>query len=123
MKCIKCESSSSIIGKIISTNGAIQVREVCLECGTNQRGNGKNIPHSDVPNLDDLPILDDYRAYAIPCEVIGCICCETECHHWAPRHLFREECEYWPHSYLCKKHHAQWHRIVTPNMAGIQANE
>lgn len=36
-------------------------------------------------------------------------------HHWAPKHLF-DDAYSWPTSYLCKKHHKEWHTKVTPQM-------
>lgn len=50
------------------------------------------------------------------CSVFGCHIRATEHHHWAPYHLFGNDANYWPMSYLCKEHHAEWHKKVTPQM-------
>ncbi len=35
----------------------------------------------------------------------------AEAHHWAPKSVFGEiESDDWPISYLCQKHHAEWHQ-------------
>lgn len=43
----------------------------------------------------------------------------TEYHHWAPqayRDRFGPEWNHWPTVFLCRKHHRQWHEIVTPTL-------
>lgn len=55
-----------------------------------------------------------------PCEVCGAED-QTEYHHWAPRHLFGDDCDNWPKSTLCQKCHVRWHQIVTPNMGSPHA--
>jgi hypothetical protein len=50
-----------------------------------------------------------------PCEVCGSTD-KIEEHHWAPWHLFGEEAEKWPKSYLCQPCHVRWHQTVTPDM-------
>ncbi len=40
----------------------------------------------------------------------------TENHHWAPRGIFGQECEKWPQDWLCKRHHDEWHVLVTPSL-------
>jgi hypothetical protein len=43
------------------------------------------------------------------------LCCEkcggqsAEIHHWAPRHIFKEDSETWPTSPLCVRCHREWH--------------
>jgi hypothetical protein len=37
-------------------------------------------------------------------------------HHWAPRHLFGDECDGWPLAFLCRPCHVEWHQRVTPDM-------
>jgi hypothetical protein len=33
----------------------------------------------------------------------------AELHHFAPWHIWGEECENWPKEYLCVSHHREWH--------------
>jgi hypothetical protein len=40
----------------------------------------------------------------------------AELHHWAPRHLFGDQANKWPTSYLCQSCHSIWHQAVTPDM-------
>jgi len=45
----------------------------------------------------------------------------TELHHWAPVAMFgRSEADKWPKDYLCKTHHDDWHRTVTPQLTTDQ---
>lgn len=41
---------------------------------------------------------------------------KLQAHHWAPRHLFPEDADEWPISYLCRPCHLTWHKVVTPGM-------
>lgn len=37
----------------------------------------------------------------------------AERHHWAPESIFGAgEANRWPTSYLCQRHHAEWHRLM-----------
>lgn len=38
----------------------------------------------------------------------------AENHHWAPFHIFGDEADKWPQSYLCPSCHKRWHDLVTP---------
>lgn len=49
------------------------------------------------------------------CEVCGADGAEN--HHWAPFHIFSDEAEKWPKSYLCPTCHKKWHDMVTPGMS------
>jgi hypothetical protein len=76
----------------------------------------KWLPHDLVSKfviIDNLPVIGDYsqNEHCAVCGKPG-----TEYHHWAPRHKFGDEADSWPGAYLCKKHHDQWHQIVTPTM-------
>ena len=55
-----------------------------------------------------------------PCEVCGAVG-TTECHHWAPKHLFGAEAYKWPTANLCRECHIKWHKIVTPSMGNLSA--
>lgn len=50
------------------------------------------------------------------CRAVGAL----ELHHWAPAHLFGNECDSWPVSMLCHACHKRWHEVVTPNMRGAR---
>jgi len=75
------------------------------------------IPHRIIKkhgiDIEGLPQLED-RAGAV-CSVTQCGNVKTESHHIAPYHLFDNPND-WPQIPLCKKHHKEWHDIVTPNM-------
>jgi len=109
----RCSGTIEIaaLGKIRCSNGSIQYKAYCLECG----GKGANFPYSQVEGLDEsrIPLLTNHDV--IPCERCGS---EegSERHHWAPVHLF-EDADDWPTGYLCRKCHLEWHSIVTPKMS------
>lgn len=93
-------------------NGTLHFCWYCLSCGTDT-GAVKQ-PHKDI-NVKLLPrkVPKDKNL----CAVVGCERYDTERHHWLPRHLAQWELsESFPQSYLCRKHHQLWHRLVTPNM-------
>jgi len=53
--------------------------------------------------------------YVRRCAVTNCDGSDwrLERHHWAPAALFGKDSDYyWPTSYLCKKHHSEWHRVT-----------
>lgn len=65
-------------------------------------------------------LRNDYRG-DIECAV--CHIRGGEYHHWAPQSLashFGDEWDDWPKVYLCRKHHRQWHEIVTWYMQGFE---
>lgn len=45
------------------SNGAVQVREVCVGCGANVRGSGVNLPHHlfTEADIEAMPVLFDHR--------------------------------------------------------------
>lgn len=113
----RCSKTSEVaaLGKIVCSNGAIQYKAYCLECG----GKGAPFTYGEVDGLDPdrIPILRSHDV--VPCERCGS---EegSEVHHWAPIHLF-EDAEDWPMSHLCRKCHMEWHRVVTPLMTSSKA--
>jgi hypothetical protein len=40
----------------ICSNGAVQVRELCLDCGTNVRGAGINVAHAEAVSATGAPV-------------------------------------------------------------------
>jgi hypothetical protein len=114
-RCTDKNSTVAALGKIRCSNGSIQYKAYCLECG----GKGANFPYSDVEGLDEsrIPFLREHDV--VPCERCGSTE-GSEYHHWAPVHLF-EDAEDWPKSYLCRKCHLEWHAKVTPKMSTFRS--
>lgn len=96
------------IGKLLCSSGQIKHPWYCRQCGK-----CSTIYEPNHPHLIYTYVFDDR----------GDLCCEkcgmpgAEVHHWAPRHLFGDECEKWPVGYFCQPCHSKWHQIVTPNMS------
>lgn len=111
MQCIYCGSHETRYALSVAINGGKHLFEECLSCGKNARGAGKWIGGKERSglNLDAIPIVNDYSNLAAPCIVCGDID-HNELHHFAPRHIFGDECEKWPVFSLCKKHHDEWHK-------------
>lgn len=66
--------------------------------------------------LVELPMCrDNYQPPSDPCERCGTVD-YLDNHHWAPRHLFGDDCNNWPTGLLCRNCHTEWHAKVTPNM-------
>lgn len=128
----------------IASNGVRMYHFRCARCRRSHGSSGiaTSISHaaaqawadSNCLSLDDVPVWSDHRDEKKVCAVRGCDSFDVERHHWAPRHLFDDtafvpdgewaeggyywyESELWPVSYLCRKHHQEWHRRVTPNMS------
>lgn len=114
----RCSGSQTVaaLGKVVCSNGAIQYKAFCLECG----GKGTDLPHSTVEGLDQarIPVISNHDR--VPCERCGSVD-GSEVHHWAPSHLFEDSFD-WPTSHLCRKCHMEWHRIVTPHMSSSRRN-
>lgn len=109
-------TTSANLVRTIVTNGTSQVWWKC-EAGHPIDNPRKAIPHEKITaygiTIESIPIDKSYNTVA--CEVCGKP--GTEVHHFAPRHLFGDECEKWPQSNLCKSCHDRWHATVTPNMS------
>jgi Zn finger protein HypA/HybF involved in hydrogenase expression len=107
----------------IASNGAVQVREHCLDC---DRPVGPAISHKVArergADIEALPVHVDYRKPGSRCERCRTAGMGVEYHHWAPYHLFGAVCEEWPGAFLCPACHNEWHRIVTPDMARRRAS-
>lgn len=104
--CKQCGSTDIYYGVVIISSGAKVVRLMCRSCGKNAIRPGFNFKASAF-NLDELPIIDDYRENNPPCSV--CDKSGTEYHHFAPRNVFGAEADRWPGAWLCVKHHREWH--------------
>lgn len=119
-RCKRCNSRKAVRRvKFIAVNGAVQVRDWCMDCNENTL-HGVNIPHKFAGDLDAIPVMSDYSKEAHPCQVCGSFD-RVEYHHYAPRHLF-EDSDKWATGYLCYYHHHLWHDIVTPNMCDRRKN-
>lgn len=101
----------------ITSSGVSQIFWLCPFCNCSVSKKSQFIPHEEIKkdgiNIDDIPVKNNYSGSAL-CAVCGSP--YAELHHWAPRYLFPDDSGLWPQSYLCRMHHEQWHRIVTPNM-------
>ena len=105
----------------IASNGVNMYTWWCTEC--EQHASVLTfIPHKVVKgwqdsnklkiSLDEIPVVDDF-SHELPCVICGQ---PGEYHHWAPQSLaefFGNDWQKWPGSALCRKHHNQWHSIVT----------
>lgn len=104
-KRIKCPHTRTVVGVIYASNGARQVKEMCVVC----RRRTAALPHGDI-DLDSLPVLADNR------KATACAHCgspdDIELHHFAPKHLF-DDADRWPTAYLCRPCHQEWHRVTS----------
>lgn len=101
----------------IATNGVSQVYWQCPLCNRSIDNPTKYIKHEPIKeygiDLDELPVIENYSGSFL------CAVCQSpyaEYHHWLPRHL-SEEADLWPGAYLCQRHHAFWHQLLTPDMS------
>lgn len=108
-----CSGTSPIahLGKVKASNGTIQYKAYCPECGCV----GTNFKHSELDYLDvdKIPFIRVHDV--VPCERCGSED-GSELHHWAPQYLF-DDADEWPTSYLCRDCHGEWHSKVTPKMS------
>jgi len=116
--CHRCKEKTLVyLVRSIAANGSINIY---WECQKHKGGVSKSaqfISHKKIIDagydINELPVVSDYRGHE------KCVVCgkpNIELHHFAPRHLFGDDCEKWPKAYLCKECHALWHRLVTPDM-------
>ena len=120
--CQRChkEVTASLVRTVVS-NGTSQAWWRC-ELGHPIDNPRKNIAHDKIKSygitIESIPVDKTYLVET--CEVCGAY--GVEVHHFAPHHLFGDECENWPKANLCKACHARWHDIVTPNMSKRNAD-
>ena len=101
----------------IASNEAVQVYWQCqVHMGGVDRPR-QSISHDKIKalgiNIDLLPVVNN-NSLSFVCVVCGHIGAAN--HHFAPRHLFGDECEIWTQAYLCETCHKRWHDLVTPEM-------
>jgi hypothetical protein len=112
--CNKCnrETTLELIAYMMAS-GAFHYRWWCNECDWLAFG-GNNISKEKL--ISAGVALDKLRV--IPCaDAPRCVKCGkrgAELHHWLPRAIDPNNCEYWPKDYLCKTCHDEWHLKVTP---------
>lgn len=112
--CVKCNSEEVKIGFAKKVNGDIAYPYYCESCGfVEKQYVSKTIAMSLNYELKEV-YFNSYFRQKNYCAVCGSS--DVELHHFAPTHLFGSESDKWPKAYLCRKHHKQWHDLVTPNM-------
>jgi len=125
-KCERCGGNNVKLRRYIISNGDTQFRWQCMDCGKCALKSSQNVSHTQAEALaaqydkttTDIPIAADY-SQDTACAVCGKL--GTEVHHWAPQALsdqFGDDWYNWPTVHLCREHHQQWHRIVTPYLTG-----
>jgi hypothetical protein len=101
----------------IISSGASQIYWFCSEHEGGITSPRQSLSHEWVRKqgivIDKLPVRNNGSNLMVCC-ICGAIGAEN--HHWAPRHLFHDECEKWPQSPLCVPCHLRWHNVVTPRM-------
>lgn len=119
--CAECGRPTHYLAHAKTMSGSTVFPYVCTNCGNvsaqyEKRATAESIWSSgyDVPEVE-TKTRARYRDEMPSCVVCGAI--ETELHHFAPRHLFGDECESWPAADLCRSCHKRWHDLVTPDMA------
>lgn len=125
-ECAHCGSITSVkLRKHIISSGVAQIAWWCIDCERWAQKPPQWIKHTIVAKrlakqgntIDDIPNVAD-NSDATPCIICGE---PGEVHHWAPQAYELEFGEDWwsyPTCSLCKHHHDQWHRIVTPGLLG-----
>jgi uncharacterized protein YlaI len=98
--------------QLVKINGPV-VQMRCTVCDT-----AKERKHDNARDFE-LPECANYSTNE-PCAACGTIGF-LELHHWAPRHLFGNDSDNWPTSYLCPDCHQRWHATVTPTMSHRKA--
>lgn len=123
--CKKCGSSSVKIGVSNTQSGSTIYPYFCSDCGYVSGGNcaSKSAAMQYAATHGPLKYvktrtqqwMEKNQIEEKKCEV--CSAHGVEEHHWAPKHLFGDDAERWPKSYLCRSCHAKWHAVVTPLMS------
>lgn len=129
-KCAGCGSQSIAIGEARNAKGHPIYPYYCVDCGLVMTQYASKRAAADFEigqkhGLRRVYTVTEQRIEAglevasygadQPCVVCGSQG-DSEEHHWAPRHLFGDECDKWPRAYLCRSCHVRWHQLVTPNM-------
>lgn len=119
--CSNCKNAiSAVLHKNISRSGSESFTWVCPRCNWKNPFQGNYyISKEEVSSrltsaqIECLPLL--IQPSDVRCAVCGNR--NAEQHHWAPTAIFgKNVAEQWPKDYLCKKHHDEWHKTVTPQL-------
>lgn len=118
----ECECANRVLsyGRMLRSDGSRAVIRYCASCGgrVSAQAVAEWRVEEEGHEIDELPLLVDYRDEGPECEVDGCTSTNTQLHHWAPRHIFGDDAWLWPTSHLCReKHHPEWHIMMTPEMS------
>ena len=97
--------------KCKTIHGHWQLRMFCLEC---ESVYGNILPQSGTV-LENIPEVVLDCGDKVKCAVVGCACTETALHHFMPRGLSVDS-DLWPTARLCRKHHVEWHSVVTAGL-------
>lgn len=116
--CERCKQIvRSALRKASSSNGAIQIFQVCLASNPPHRlkKDGVNISHDNAERLgfkiDEIPMMEtESENLYIDCVVDGCKSPGAEDHHTSPTCVFGKEAGNWPRILLCVNHHNEWHQ-------------
>lgn len=125
-ECRNCGSHNLSIGITNTSSGSTVFPIYCCDCGKVYMADcvKKKYAHDYAINNGTLKYIQTVQIKEEEqekCEVCGTL--GVEYHHWAPTHLFGDEADKWPCSYLCRACHKKWHDIVTPNMSQRKNNE
>ena len=108
--CKHCGVKAWAVGHYVDAGGNPKYPFYCMNCG-------KRIPGFAKRKAVEKSNIEIKQLYSLQlpfvCEVCGAEGAEN--HHWAPFHLFGDEAEHWPKSFLCPSCHKRWHDTVTPN--------
>ena len=125
--CDSCDDARAdvVLAKKRSTSGTWGYLWWCRTCEHHAHVNHRWIAHAQIQAWIDSRHLpaDAHEMMPTLSDGVGahvCLVCESpavEFHHWAPQSLARffEEPQRWEDigGHLCKKHHDEWHEIVT----------
>ena len=123
-----CHGNHWLAVAVRTRNGTLVSRVHCGSCG---RLTPMHSIGSKLLDPTELPVLEDRACTS--CSGAGCAECSKRCahfdcesyvqieaHHIMPRHIAAAHgvrADHWPIVFLCREHHMQWHRLVTPNMS------
>ena len=109
--------------------GVLMSYVFCGRCG--EKTPKGSLPHS-ILNPARLPVFQSNacnacggpgcRLCSIVCSVNNCGAYDTHGHHSLPHHIADPaglNANDWPVIFLCRAHHTEWHRLVTPDMARV----
>ena len=101
------------IRRMLMSSGAMSYPYVCKTCGhkTSVCEAKANVRIACIRwgiSEDQIPLIENPNGLE-QCEVCGEL--GAELHHYAPQHLF-DDANLWATGYLCKYHHALWHKRI-----------